>query len=429
MATWLLSLQVAVGESSDVFVSTAESIMPDFKYQARELTGKQVSGTLTASSEKDALASLMQRSLFPISVALTDQSKQQASAGSRRVPAKFLTIFYNQLADLLKSGVPLLRSLQLLEDQTSNSALKFVIQDVREQVADGTRLNDAMRRHPRAFNFLTVSMVKAGEEGGFLEDVLTRIAAFSDHQEELKGKVTGAMVYPVFLFVVGFTIVVLMLIWVVPNFAPMFQTMKEAGTLPWATITLLGLSDWLQNYGALIVLGLGACVVISYNYLQSDDGKRALDVWKLKIPGLGNIVQSLAVARFARMLGTLLKNGVPILQSLRIAKDASGNMILAEAIGNAADNVSSGQSLAVPLKASGQFSKDLIEMIAVGEEANNLENVLISVADNLEKRTSRRIDMAVRLLEPLMLLLMALVVVFIVMALLLPVMQMSSMAK
>ena len=403
--------------------------MPDFKYLAKEMTGKQVSGTLTAASEKDALAGLAAKSLFPISVALTEQSKQQASTGSRRVSAKYLTVFYNQMSDLLKSGVPLLRSLQLLEDQSSNANLKSVILDVREQVADGTRLNEAMRKHPKTFNYLTVSMVKAGEEGGFLEDVLARIAAFNDHQEELKGKVTGAMVYPVFLMFVGFVIVVVMMSYVVPNFAPMFETMRAAGTLPWATITLLGLSDQLQAYGGLIALGIGICVAALVHYLRSDGGKRFLDEWKLKVPGLGGIVQSLAVARFSRMLGTLLKNGVPILQSLRIAKDASGNMILAEAIGNAADNVSSGQSLAVPLKASGQFSKDLIEMIAVGEEANNLENVLISVADNLERRTSRRIDMSVRLLEPMMLLVMASVVVFIVMALLLPVMNMSTLAK
>jgi general secretion pathway protein F/type IV pilus assembly protein PilC len=402
--------------------------MPDYKYLARELTGKQVSGTLTASSEKDALASLAQRSLFPISVAPTEQSKQQSSAGSRRVPPRFLTVFYNQLADLLKSGVPLLRSLQLLEDQTSHPALKFVIQDVREQVADGTRLNDAMRRHPKAFNFLTVSMVKAGEEGGFLEEVLSRIAAFNDHQEELKGRVTGAMVYPLFLMIIGFSIVTVMMVWFVPEFAAIFDRMKSQGTLPWATTTLLSISDMIQSYGLLILAGVALWIFVGASYLRSEKGKRFLDEWKLKVPGLGGILQNLAVARFCRMLGTLLRNGVPILQSLRIAKDASGNIVLAEAIGNAADNVSSGQSLAVPLRASGQFSRDLIEMIAVGEEANNLENVLIGVADNLEKRTSRRIDMVVRLLEPLLLLVMAAVVTFVIAALLLPVLNLSTTA-
>jgi general secretion pathway protein F len=400
--------------------------MPDFKYSARELSGKQVSGTLTAASEKDALASLASRSLFPLNVTLTDQSKQQAQTGSRRVPSRYLTVFYNQLADLLKSGVPLLRSLQLLEDQASNASLKYVIQDVREQVADGNRLNESMRRHPKAFNYLTVSMVKAGEEGGFLEDVLARIAAFNEQQEELKGRVTGAMVYPLFLMVVGFSIVTVMMVWFVPEFAAIFGRMREAGTLPWATTTLLSFSDMLQSYGLLFVIAIVLALVVSISWLRTEEGNRKLDEWKIKVPGLGTILQNLAVARFCRMLGTLLKNGVPILQSLRIAKDASGNVILAEAIGSAADNVSSGQSLAVPLKASGQFSRDLIEMIAVGEEANNLENVLIGVADNLERRTSRRIDMVVRLLEPLMLLVLASIVTFVIAALLVPVLNMST---
>ena len=400
--------------------------MPDFRYQARELSGKQVSGVLTATSEKDALSVLASRSLFPISVALTAQSKQQASAGSRRVPTRFLTIFYNQLSDLLKSGVPLLRSLQLLEEQTSNPVLRSVVQDVREQVADGTRLNDAMRRHPKSFNFLSISMVKAGEEGGFLEEVLSRIAVFNEHQEELRGRVTGAMVYPMFLMTVGLGIVTVMMIFFVPEFASMFERMKDQGTLPWATTTLLAISDLIQQRGALLALaGAGVIAAIIW-YFGTPEGARNLDRLKLRLPGLGGILQSLAVARFCRMLGTLLKNGVPILQSLRIAKDASGNVILSEAIGNAAENVSSGQSLAVPLRACGQFSRDLIEMIAVGEEANNLENVLINVADNLEKRTSRKIDMVVRLLEPMLLLVMATIVTFVIAALLLPVLNMSA---
>jgi general secretion pathway protein F/type IV pilus assembly protein PilC len=400
--------------------------MPDFRYQARELSGKQVSGVLTATSEKDALSVLASRSLFPISVALTAQSKQQASAGSRRVPTRFLTIFYNQLSDLLKSGVPLLRSLQLLEEQTSNPVLRSVVQDVREQVADGTRLNDAMRRHPKSFNFLSISMVKAGEEGGFLEEVLSRIAVFNEHQEELRGRVTGAMVYPMFLMTVGLGIVTVMMIFFVPEFASMFERMKDQGTLPWATTTLLAISDLIQQRGALLALAVAGVIAGIIWYFGTPEGARNLDRLKLRLPGLGGILQSLAVARFCRMLGTLLKNGVPILQSLRIAKDASGNVILSEAIGNAAENVSSGQSLAVPLRACGQFSRDLIEMIAVGEEANNLENVLINVADNLEKRTSRKIDMVVRLLEPMLLLVMATIVTFVIAALLLPVLNMSA---
>lgn len=385
-----------------------------------------MSGLLTASSEKDALAALSARSLFPTRILPSENSAKSSGSGAKRVPSRYLTIFYNQLADLLRSGVPLLRSLQLLEEQTSHAVMRVVVQDVREQVADGSRLFEAMRRHPKTFNFLSISMVRAGEEGGFLEDVLSRISAFNEHQEELRGRVTGAMVYPLFLMTVGMAIVTVMMIWFVPEFASIFDRMKDQGTLPWATTTLLALSDGLQSYGLLILFGLIAVISGVVSFSRSPEGIRKIDQWKLRIPGLGGILQNLAVARFCRMLGTLLRNGVPILQSLRIARDASGNVILSEAIGNAADNVSSGQSLAVPLRASGQFSRDLIEMIAVGEEANNLEDVLINVADNLEKRTGRRIDMVVRLLEPLLLLVMASVVTFVIAALLLPVMNMSS---
>ena len=317
--------------------------------------------------------------------------------------------------------------MQLLEDQTSHPALRFVIQDVREQVAEGTRLHDAMKRHPKAFSSLTVSMVRAGEEGGFLEDVLARVAAFNDHQDELKSKVTGALVYPIFLMSAGAIIITVLLVGFVPKFAQIFGRMDEQGKLPWATTALMGFSHWLQDWWLMILLVIvGTVVWVYYYFTESKEAQEQLDRFKLKAPGLGVIVQNLAVARFCRMLGTLLRNGVPILQSLRIAKDASGNLVLSEAIGNAADNVSGGKSLAVPLRACGQFSKDIVEMISIGEEANNLENVLIGIADSLEKTTSRKIDLVVRMLEPVLLLVMAAIVTFVIAALLLPILNMSS---
>ena len=401
--------------------------MPDFDYIARELTGKQVNGTIAAASENEALGNLQGQSLFPIKIALSAATQKQAATGSKRVSLKYLTVFYNQLADLLRSGVPLLKCLQLLEDQTSNTTLKFVIQDVREQVAEGTRLNDAMRRHPKAFDRLTVSMVKAGEEGGFLEDVLTRISTFNEHQAELRGKVVGAMVYPLFLLIVGSAILGALLIFFVPKFEQIFGKMEEQGKLPITTIYLLDFSNWLQSYWYVIfpaIIGIVGYAI--YSLRDNEEAQQKMDSYKLRAPGIGPISRNLAVARFCRMLGTLLNNGVPILQSLNIAKDASGNVVLSQAIGNAADNVSGGKSLAVPLKASGQFSREIVEMISIGEEANNLENVLINVADGLEKTTSRKIDVIVRMLEPILLLLMATMVTFVIAALLLPIMNMSS---
>ena len=400
--------------------------MPDFDYIARDMSGQQMTGTIAASNEQDALSSLASRSLFPMKVDLAKESVAQAQQLGRRVSASQLTAFYNQLADLQKSGVPLLRSLQLIERQTSKPALKFVIQDISEQVADGTRLNESMRRHPKVFSALSVSMVRAGEEGGFLEDVLKRIAAFNDHQEELKARVVGAMVYPIFLLVVGAIIVIVMLVKFVPEFADMFKRMADKGELPWATTTLMGMSEIAQNYWLIVVVLLVAIGFTLNQYLQTDKGKYNRDKIRLKAPGMGPIVRNLAVSRFCRILGTLLRNGVPILQSLRIAKDATGNEVLSEAIGEAADNVSGGRSLAQPLKLSGQFPENIVEMISVAEEANNLEEVLINIADNTERQTNRQLELFVRLLEPVLLLAMAAIITFIVAALLLPVMRMST---
>ena len=401
--------------------------MPEFDYTARELSGKQIVGTLTATSEQDALSILAGKQLFPQKVVQSEASRRQADKGSHRVAGKYLTTFYSQLADLLRSGVPLLRSLQLLEELTSNAALKYVVQDVREHVADGARLNDALRRHPKTFNQLTVSMVRAGEEGSFLEDVLARVAAFNDHQDELRGKVTGALVYPMFLMGVGGIIIAVLLLWFVPEFGEIFERMRSRGELPWATTALMGFSETIQKgWWFLLTLIGGGLTGVWYYFLNTEEGRFKLDQYKLRAPGLGGIVRNLAVARFCRMLGTLLNNGVPILQSLRIAKDASGNQVLSSAIGRAADNVSGGKSLAAPLRASGQFSPEIVEMISVGEEANNLENVLIGISDNLERYTSRRIDVFVRMLEPVLLLVMAAIVTFVIAALLLPVLNMSS---
>ncbi len=233
--------------------------------------------------------------------------------------------------------------------------------------------------------------------------------------------------YPLFLMGVGSIIITVLLVWFVPEFAQIFGRMEEQGKLPWATTTLMSFSESLQKWWYVILPALvGGVAGLFYYVSESKEAQDKIDQWKLKAPGLGPIVRNLAVARFCRMLGTLLGNGVPILQSLRIAKDASGNVVLSEAIGNAADSVSGGKSLAIPLRASGQFSNEIVEMISIGEEANNLENVLIGIADNLEKYTSRKIDVIVRLLEPFLLLIMAAVVTFVIAALLLPILNMSS---
>ncbi len=408
--------------------------MPDFQYIARELSGRQVTGVLSATGEQDALAALAGRGLFPLRVDLAAAAMAQQRAVSRRVSPRYLAAFYSQLADLLKSGVPLLRSLELLQRQSSTPALKAVLEDVRGEVAEGTRLAEAMRRHPKAFSELSVSMIRAGEEGGFMEDVLKRIAAFTEHQQELKSRVVGAMVYPLFLFGMGSAIVIGMIAFFVPKFQPIFDQMSQRGSLPWATTALISLSEVVGGKaGVFVAAGLAAAVYFTHRYVTTNEAGRynwdrlrlsGVRIGKMSF-GVGPIVRSLAIARFCRILGTLLHNGVPILQSLRIAKDATGNLVLSRAIAEASDSVSTGKSLAKPLSASGQFPEDVIEMIAVGEEANNLEQVLIDIAENMERHTNRQLELFVRLLEPVMLSLIAGVILFLVIALMLPILQSS----
>ncbi len=401
--------------------------MPDFKYIAREFSGKQVSGVLTAQSERDAVGLLSAQQLFPIQVIPKESVQARAQRRARRVPASKLSTFYSQLSDLLRAGVPLLRALDLLQKQTVHPGLQTIVKEVRDQVADGSRFAEALRKHPVVFSDLTVSIVRAGEEGGFLEDSLQRIAIFTEHQEELKAKVVGASVYPLILMSLGSVIVCLMMVYFVPKFEPLFEGLREAGQLPTATVILLAISGTLQNYGWLVIIAILAAAYGVQQALQSPAGRKFLDEWRLKALGVGSLFRSLAISRFCRVLGTLLHNGVPMLNALRISKDATGNLVLSEAIGTAAERISSGKSLARPLAESGHFPIDVIEMISVGEEANNLEQVLIQVAEKMERYTQRRLDLAVRLLEPLLLVLMAAVILFVMVALLLPIFNSSNM--
>jgi general secretion pathway protein F len=401
--------------------------MPDFTYIARVPSGQQTAGTLTAASEREVMSLLDQRGLFPVRIEPVKTSAAGGwSFGRRRIKSRYLATLYSQLADLLHSGVPLLKSLEILERQSSMPALSEILKDIHARVADGTSLADAMAQHSRAFNELTVSMVRAGQEGGFLENVLKRIADFTDHQEDLKSKVIGAMAYPVFLSVIGTAIVFGLVIFLVPKFAEMFERQRQSGDLPQMTEMLLDTSHFLQHNILWVIAGLVAAWYGLRAWTRTETGRRTVDGWKLRIPGAGAIWRNLAIARFCRILGTLLHNGIPILTALKIAKDSTGNRRLTEAIEQAAQSVTGGQALAQPLAASGHFPRDIVEMITVGEESNSLEVVLLNIADSVERRTSRQLELFVRLLEPIMLLLMAGITLVVVLALLLPFLQMGT---
>jgi general secretion pathway protein F len=363
--------------------------------------------------------------MFPVRITVAKGSTVLARSGLKVKPRQ-MCAFFSQLADLLRSGVPLLRSLEILEKQASQGNLTAIVREVKAKVADGTSLSDAMADYPRAFNELAVSMVHAGQEGGFLEDVLKRISDFTEQQEDLKAKVVGALAYPLFLAITGFLVLSALIIFFVPQFEPIFGKLREKGELPFLTIALLATSHFIQGWWWLIIGSLAAAFFGFRMFARTEKGRVSLDGLRIRLPQAGAIYLSLALSRFTRILGTLLHNGIPILQALRIAKDSTGNRVLSQAINEAADNITGGKTLAAPLQACKYFPRDIVEMVAVGEESNSLETVLVHIADSLEKRTTRQLELFVRLLEPVMLLVMAGVTLLVVAGLLLPVFKMSS---
>jgi general secretion pathway protein F/type IV pilus assembly protein PilC len=399
--------------------------MPIFSYKARTAEGQMVDGSVTADNEMAALRALDERALFPVEVSEGGAAGRSAISGKRKkVRQRQLAEMYGQLGDLLRAGVPVLRSLDVLCRQNASPVLTEVLREVRQDVAGGEALADSMAKHPNAFRELDVAMIRAGERGAFLEDVLQRIAAFTERQNELRNKLVGSMIYPCVLVTVATLVVVMLLAFVVPRVRPSLES--AGGDLPALTRGVFAAGDFLRSYLWAVVLAGGGAVAGLAAYVRSPRGRDKLDRFKLRAPGIGRIYNMTAICRFCRILGTLLANGVPVLQSLRISQGSMGNKILEDAIEEASENVRQGDPLAEPLRASGCFPLDIIDMVAVGEEANNLENVLIHIADSNEARTARAIDLAVRVLEPVLLVIMAGVVLFIALALLVPILTSST---
>lgn len=388
------------------------------------MTGKSMSGTIAAANARDAASQLGAKSLFPISITVNKGSQVKLT---RRVAGGQMASFYTQLSSLLRSGVPMLRSLTVLSNQSGASrTLRNAISEIKSRVEEGEALGEAMARYPRIFNEMSVNMVRAGSEGGFLEDALERVGGFIEQQEEMKGKTMGALAYPVFVMSVGVIVVTVLLVLFVPQFESIFDGMRKKSSLPQATEILLGLSAIVKVWWWAI-LGVVAVIVMALNqYLKTENGKRNADLLKIKTPLIGSVFLNLAVSRFCRVLGTLLQNGVPLLRSLEISRHAAGNVILSESIMAASEEISAGERLAKQLDKSGHFPQTVVEMIAVAEESNSLDNVLVTISDNLEKTTFRRLETVVRLLEPVMLLVLAGMVMFVVMALMLPIISGSS---
>jgi general secretion pathway protein F/type IV pilus assembly protein PilC len=364
------------------------------------------------------LAELQSRALAPVRV---EEVREHARL-RRRVSTRNLASAYRQVADLLRAGVPLLRALRLLGRGKSSLRLAKVMSELADDVAEGERLADAMAAHADVFPDVQVAMVRAGERGGFLEAVLARMAGFLEHQADMRARIAGSLIYPIVLLTVGAGIVIFAMVVFVPKFKDFYGRIN----LPWPTRVLLTISDLLTHWW-VAAIGLGAiAAVVIWRLLQYPQVRRALTKWRTRLPVIGPLTRALAVGRFARILGTLLENGIPMLQAIQISRDAAGNLLLAEAIDSAGEAVRAGEPLSKPLAHSGLFSDDVIEMIAVAESANNLPHVLVTIADTIEKRIDRLLVAVLRLVEPLLLLCMAGAVLFIFIALIVPMMRMSA---
>lgn len=393
--------------------------MPSFRYTALTATGERVLGVLTGASEQAVLAELETRNLTPVALAAEEERRR---VRRRRVAsARQLATAYEQLADLLRAGVPLLRGLRLLGSQKSAPRLAKVFAELADAVAEGTDLAEAMGQRPEVFPPIHVAMVRAGEKGGFLEAVLARLGRFLTAQADLRGKVIGSLIYPAVLVVVGAAALLAIFGILIPMFRSMFSKM-ELGVL---TKAVLGASDLVRGYGPVLLVVVVGAAAGGWWLAQREGVREALERFRTRAPIIGPLTRALAVSRFCRILGTMLANSIPMLPALQIAKDAAGNTLLERAIAEATESVRQGQALAPPLGASGLFPEEIVEMIAVGESANNLDEVLLTVAETVDRRVDRMLGTAVRLIEPLMLLVLAGVIALVAMALILPMTRMS----
>jgi len=398
--------------------------VPEYRYTARNETGQKIEGKIDAANESEAAASLSAGGFFPLTIAPALQ--QVATGRVRRVGAQKMAAFYSQLADLLRSGVPLLRAVRILQDQTSNPNLKFVLDQVYHRIEDGETLAEVMGRFSIVFGEMGIQMVRAGSEGGFLEESLIHVAKYTEAQDDLKSRVTGAMAYPVVLTTFLTVVIVAILMFLVPKFEPMFDGLRAKGELPIITEWLLFTGHWMGTF-VLIAIPVAIAFVLWFRvWVRTDHGRRIVDRLKIRTPLFGPILEGFAVARFCRVLGTLLKNGVSILKALEIAADATGNKVIADAVMQASENISSGSRLAAPLAASNCFPRSVVEMISVAEESNTLDTVLVDIATSLENRNWRTLDLAVRFLEPGMLIVLGGVILVLVVALMIPIMNMGT---
>jgi type II secretion system protein F len=408
--------------------------MPQFTYKAKKDDGSVVTGTLQAESERSALDSLGRMGVFPLEIESRSEDKPgtiRATASPRQVRGRIkpadVALFTRQLADLMRAGVPLNRALHTLSTQTTNLTLSEIVTEIEKQVSSGASLHEALGRFPKMFSGLYVSMVRAGETGGFLEDVLHRLALFIEKDQDLRSRISSAMAYPILLIVIGSFAVTFLMVFFIPRFSEIFKKMGDS--LPLPTQIVMAVSYFLRDYWMFAAMGLVALMFGWTRLVATSAGRRVVDRLKLRVPLFGEIVKKNAVSRFSRTLGTLLKSGVAILGALDISKAAMANVVLMDDIDEASAGVKQGKGLAEILRGSRYFPAMVTDMIAVGEEGGNLDEVLINVAESYDTQVERAVRVFVSLFEPALLVVMAAIVGFIVIAMLLPVFNISSMVK
>ncbi|MFO1476937.1 MAG: type II secretion system F family protein [Verrucomicrobiota bacterium] len=420
--------------------------MPKYNYVAMDKAGKESKGTLEVATQNEAISRIKEMNLFPTKIVEVDKVKEKpdkkgkskpapkAAGGKKkgvninikipglggRVKSKVLTAFTRQLATLVDAGLPLLRGLRVLEKQERNPTLKSILGDLALAIEGGSTFSEGLAQHPKVFNRLYVNMVKAGELGGVLEVVLTRLAEFMEKAQKIKGKVVAAMFYPVAVLIVATAIMGVLMIVVIPKFKEVFAGLGDGRPLPAFTTLVLGISETIKDHFVYTCIGIAAFVAAFMFFKRTKFGHRVIDTLKLKVPVFGPVVTKVAISRFTRTLGTLVSSGVPILQALTIVRETSGNVVISNAVTAVHDSVKEGETITAPLEASNVFPPMVISMVDVGEQTGALPEMLLKIADNYDEEVDNAVAAMTSLLEPIMICCLAVVVGSIVIAMFLP---------
>jgi len=408
--------------------------MPVFQYTALDAQGVEVKDEIEALSEKEAISKIRNMGYFPTKVrsrsAVRKAAEKAAVRPKRRrgaggkVRVKLVTQFARQLSTLQDAGLPILRSLRILEEQQKSGTFKKVLGYVADDIEGGSTLSEAMARFPRTFNRLFVSMVAAGEAGGVLDLILSRVADFMEKAQKLKGRVKSAMVYPAVVLTAAFTILLLLMKYVIPQFKSVLEEMVE-GELNKVTTTVLGISNWIAyQYGWAILLAVPFVSIFLLRVIRKfRTGRMVVDTIKLKLPVIGQLSSKISVTRWTRTLGTLISAGVPILDALNVTRETAGNEVYANMLANVHNSIRQGDTFAGPLRQSKTVDLIVSNMVAVGEETGDLDKMLLKIADNYDEQVDTMVASLMSLLEPIMIICLGCIVLTIVVAIFLPMIQ------